>query len=72
MVNINVLRFFLSLNLSLPYNIESINLFSLSVEKELSISFSHFLGQTCLRYRNGNAENSVQWFWFDTTKTERI
>ena len=30
--------------------------------KQLSISFSHSLGQTYLYYKNGNAENSVLCF----------
>ena len=43
MVHIKMLWFFLSLNLSLPCKIKSIKLFSLGVEKELSISFNSFI-----------------------------
>ena len=46
-------------SISFSYKIKSVNLHLFSVEDELSISFSHSLGQTCLYYKNGNAENSV-------------
>ena len=38
-----MLWFFLSSNLSMPYKIKSINLFSFSVEKEMSILFNSFI-----------------------------
>ena len=43
MVDIKILRFFLQSNLSLPYKTKSMNLFSFSVEKELSILFKSFI-----------------------------
>ena len=62
MVHIKMLRFFLSSNLSLPYKIKSMNLFSFSAEKELSISFNSLIRADLFHYRNGNTENNVQWF----------
>ena len=63
MVQIEMLWFFLSSNLSLPYKVKSINLFSFSAEKELSISINSLIRSDFSHYKNGNAENDVKWFW---------